>query len=92
VHVAAALADDPAELQRIASIQSERGRAIALGKFAAGVEGPPRAAAASAPVTRAPAPIRPVTGRASPVFNEYTADTQTLADYYLKQNLERQRR
>ena len=29
-------------------------------------------AAAPLPVTRAPAPVRPVTGRAAPVFNEYT--------------------
>jgi hypothetical protein len=49
--------------------------------------------AAQAPVvTRAPAPIRPVTGRVSPVFNEYTATAQEAVDYYMRQNLERQRR
>jgi hypothetical protein len=41
-------------------------------------------------VTRAPAPIRPVTGRAAPTFNEYSADAQTLVDRYMKENLERQ--
>ena len=86
--VAAALADDPEEVQRIASISSERGRAVALGKYAATVE--TRPAPRAAPVTRAPAPVRPVSGRASPTFNEYTANAQELADHYFKQNLERQ--
>jgi hypothetical protein len=91
--VAAALADDPAELQRIANIQSERGRAIALGKYAATVDDvPARAAPATPQITRAPAPIRPVTGRASPQFNEYTATADQLGDFYMKQNLERQQR
>jgi hypothetical protein len=94
VRVAAALADDPAELQRIANIESERKRAIALGKYAATVDDAPpaRAAVATPQVTRAPAPIRPVTGRASPQFNEYTATADQLGDFYMKQNLERQQR
>jgi hypothetical protein len=93
VKVTAALAADPNEVQRIANIRSERGRAIALGKYAAGLEDAPvRAAAANGAVSRAPAPIRPVTGRAAPTFNEYTADAQALVDRYMKQNLERQMR
>lgn len=91
VKVAAALAGDPEEVQRIANLRSERARAVALGKYAATVEG---ASARAAPaerhqVTRAPAPVRPVTGRAAPTFNEYTADGQTLVDRYMKQNIER---
>ena len=80
--VVAALADDPEEVQRIAGIHSERGRAIALGAYAAKLNN--GAAAAPAPVTRAPAPVRPVSGRASPTFNEYTASAQDLVDHYLK--------
>lgn len=94
VRVAAALAEDPAELKRIADIRSERGRAIALGKFAASIEGDNGAAPTrSAPtLTRAPAPVRPVTGRAAPQFNEYTADGNTLVDRYMKQAMEQRRR
>jgi hypothetical protein len=67
---------------------------VALGKYAAtlGDNGNWHArAAAPTPVTRAPAPVRPVTGRAAPVFNEYTASPEALADYYLKKDLERAR-
>lgn len=93
VRVAGALADDPAELQRIAAIKSERGRAIALGKYAASIEADGAAPPRSTPqVTRAPAPIRPVTGRAAPQFNEYTASGQDLVDRYMKQNLENRAR
>ena len=89
VRVAGALADDPSELQRIAAIKSERGRAIALGKYAATLENDGGSAPAPRQVTRAPAPIRPVTGRAAPQFNEYTADGQTLVDRYMKQDMDR---
>jgi hypothetical protein len=95
VKVTAALADDPTELQRIANIQSERGRAIALGKFAATLDadaGGTHAARPALQLTKAPPPIRPVTGRAAPQFNEYTATAEQLADRYMKQNLERQKR
>jgi hypothetical protein len=94
VRVAGALAADPEAVERIAGLHSERARAVALGKFAAtlGDNGNGHArAAAPLPVTRAPAPVRPVTGRASPVFNEYTATPEALADYYLKKDLERHR-
>jgi hypothetical protein len=95
VRVAGALAADPAEVERIANLRSERARAVALGKYAATLgadngNGHARAAA-PLPTTRAPAPVRPVTGRASPVFNEYTASPEALADYYLKKDLERHR-
>ena len=78
VKVAAALAVDPDAVQRIANLRSERARAVALGRYAAGIEDVPAdrptrvngGAAAPAPaVTRAPAPIRPVTGRVSPTFS-----------------------
>jgi hypothetical protein len=95
VKVAGALADDPEALQRISSLRTERGRAVALGKFSAMIDdaAPARVNGHSAPpipVTRAPAPVRPVTGRASPVFNEYTATDQQLADFYYNQNLQKQ--
>jgi hypothetical protein len=93
VKVAGALADDAEAMERIANLRSERARAVALGKFAASIEDAPvrvNGAAAHAPVqvTRAPAPVRPVTGRASPVFNEYTADANALVDRYMRQSLE----
>ena len=93
VRVAASLADDPAELQRIANMTGTERRAMALGRYAATIDngnGHARAAA-PLPVTRAPAPVRPVTGRASPVFNEYTAPPEQLVDVYLKRDLERAR-
>ncbi len=99
VRVAAALAADPDAVERIANLRSERARAVALGKYAATIEEAPTAApmrvnGAAAPpaVTRAPAPVRPVTGRASPQFNEYTATAQQLADFYMKQSMDRQTR
>ena len=96
VKVAAALAADPAEVERIANLRSERARAVALGKYAATIEDAPAArgnghAVPTPQMTRAPAPIRPVTGRASPQFNEYTAPPEQLVDYYLKKDLERAR-
>ena len=101
VKVAAALAADPDAVQRIAQLRTERARAVALGRYAAGIEDAPAdrpnrvngGAAAPAPaMTRAPAPIRPVTGRVSPTFNEYSATAEQLADHYMRQNLERQQR
>ena len=94
VKIAAALAEDPATLERIANIQSPHGRAVALGRFAATLDaddGAARAPRAAPQVTRTPAPIRPVTGRASPQFNEYTAPPEQLVDFYLKRDLERAR-
>jgi hypothetical protein len=94
VRVAAALADDPTELQRIVDIPSERGRAIALGRYAATLDaddGATRAPRPAPQVTRAPAPIRPVTGRASPQVNLYTMTGEQAVDYFMKENLEKQR-
>jgi hypothetical protein len=92
--VVAALHDDPDALQRISHIQNERGRAIALGKFAATIEGQDRPAAARAPVavTRAPAPVRTVTGRAAPTFDPYRATGQELVERWSKEAMESQRR
>jgi len=90
VRIAAALADDPTALERIANIQSLHGRAVALGKYAATLESEPRAVAERT-VSRAPAPIRPVTGRAAPQVNEYSMSGQQLVDRYMQQNIERQR-
>ena len=91
VRVAAALAEDPAELQRITSIQSERGRAIALGRYAASLEagdgGNGHAAQPARQVTRAPAPIRPVTGRVNPQVNEYTMNAQQLVEKWTSEDL-----
>lgn len=95
VKVAAALANDPDQVERIANLRSERARAVALGKYAATIEdsnGAAPARSAASQVTRAPAPIRPVTGRASPTFNEYTADGQTLVDRYMKADLDKRMR
>ena len=95
VKVAAALAGDPTEVQRIANLRTERARAVALGKYAATIEDGAAAsvrAASPSQLTRAPAPIRPVTGRAAPTFNEYTADGNTLVDRYMKADLEKRMR
>ena len=95
VRVAAALAADPSEVERIASLRTERARAVALGKYAATLDDAPAARPAAMPerpATRAPAPVRPVTGRAAPQFNEYTAGPQELVDRYMRQNLEQQQR
>ena len=81
--VAAALADDPESLEQIATIKTERGRAIALGKYSASLATKP--ATPARPVSRAPAPIRPVTGTARVAFNENTASPQQLVEYYSKQ-------
>jgi hypothetical protein len=43
-------------------------------------------------VTRAPAPIRPVTGRAAPQVNEYSMSGQQLVDKYMREALERRQR
>ena len=65
--VAGALAEDPRELERIAGIRTERGRAIALARYGAALESKaaaPPAAPARAPL---PAPIKPLAGpRANP--------------------------
>jgi hypothetical protein len=93
VRVTAALADDPAAVQRIASIQTLEGRAVALGKYAAQIEdGAGRAVHTPRPVTSAPPPIRTVTGRANPQFNEYAASGQDLVDKYMKDDLARRQR
>jgi hypothetical protein len=97
VRVAAALAADPDAVERIANLRSERARAVALGRYAATIEEAPARPVNGhpvppIPVTRAPAPVRPVTGRASPQFNEYTATAQQLADFYMKQSMDRQTR
>lgn len=89
VKVTAALAADPDAVQRIANIRTERGRAIALGKYAASLEDAGATSAPARPVTRAPAPIRPVNGRAAPTFNEYAADAQTLVERYAKQAMDK---
>lgn len=81
--VAAALHDDPAELERIAAIKGERGRAIALGKYAAALEDRP-ALPARTP-SRAPPPSRPVTGTARVAFDESSATSEQLVRYYSAQ-------
>lgn len=84
--IAGELHDNPAELERIAEIRSERGRAVALGQFAAKLEQRPRT------VSRAPRPPQPVTGRVNPQFNEYNASAQDLVAFYTKRAQEQQRR
>jgi hypothetical protein len=89
--VAAALHEEPEELERIAALRSERARTLELGKFAARVEGMPnlqrpRAAAA------APSPIRPVTGSARVEPDPYRMDAQQAVAYYSKLDMESRRR
>src|SRR3954468_17099251 len=89
VKVTAALAGDPEEVQRIANLRSERARAVALGKYAATLDDTARPARRAAHATQAPAPVRPVTGRASPSLNEYAADANTLVDKYMRDHMDR---
>jgi len=81
--VASALHDDPAALERIASLKTERARAIALGKYAGeisvGAHAPPPSR-----VSQAPEPIRPVNGSRA-TFNEATATTDQLIRHYERQ-------
>jgi hypothetical protein len=88
--VAAALSDDPEEMERIAALKSERWRAIALGRYAATLEAKP---APELRTSRAPAPIAPIAARGTRVaFNEYReTDADALVDYYRKQQQERRR-
>jgi hypothetical protein len=88
--VAAALADDPEAMERIAGLRTERARAIELGKFVATLENKPP------PVQRtsaAPAPIQPIAARGvRTAFNEYReTDASALAEHYAKQAMEKRR-
>lgn len=86
--VAAALRDAPEEIEHIASLRGERARAIALGQFAAKMEARP-----TRNVSRAPAPPKPIQGRANPQYNTYNeTDTNKLAQYYADQAMEQRRR
>jgi len=87
--VAAALRDDPEQLERIASLRGERARAIALGQYAAKLDAQPTRA-----VSKAPPPPKPIQrgGGVAPAFNEYAeVDASSLADFYSRQDLERRR-
>lgn len=79
--VAGSLAENPQELQRIAEIKTERGRAIALGRYSAELAArpPPPPVAQS----RAPAPIQPPSGgraRGEPDPNGSYADYQKWSE------------
>ena len=90
--VAGALADDPEELERLTAIKTERGRAIALGKYAASLPPDKPAAAPRRAISRAPAPIRPVTGAVNPEPNEYTMTADQLVAHYSKRAMDARRR
>src|SRR5580765_7586277 len=89
VKVAAALSSDPEAVERIANLRTERARAVALGKYAATVEDAPmRTAAAPRQITQAPAPVRPVTGRANPQVNEYRLSAHQLVEKYSREAMD----
>jgi hypothetical protein len=85
--VAAALADEPEELERIARLQSDRARAVELGKFAARLESKP-APPRRAQVSKAPAPIRPVSGSVNAEANPYAMSPQEAVAYFSKLDME----
>lgn len=87
--VAAALAEDPDEVERIAGLKTERARAIALGQFAAKLAARPPPPAKR--VSNAPPPIRPVTGRVNPQPNEYTMTAEQLVELYSQREMEARR-
>ena len=84
--VAAALRDAPEEVEHIASLRGERARAIALGQFAERMAGRP-----TRNVSRVPAPPKPISGRASPVFNQQQATTDQLVKFYSDEAMEKRR-
>jgi hypothetical protein len=84
VKVAAALRDAPEDLEHIASLRGERARAVALVAFAERLASKPTRA-----VSKAPAPPRPIQGRANPQFNEQAATTEQLVEHYARQDMER---
>jgi hypothetical protein len=84
--VAAALRDAPEEIEHIASLRGERARAVALGQFAEKASRPLRN------VSKAPAPPKPIAGRASPTFVQQQATTDQLVEYYAREAMERRRR
>jgi hypothetical protein len=86
--VAAALADEPEELERIAALRSDRARAIELGKFAARLETKPAPPRRAAQVSRAPAPIRPVNGSVNPSPDPYQMDPQQAVAYFSKLDMD----
>jgi len=79
--------EDPEAVERIASIKTERGRAISLGMYAALLaekEPPPRRA-----VSRAPAPIRPVNGAARTELLPQQMTSEQLVEYYSREAMAR---
>lgn len=95
VKVVAALAEDPEALQRIVDLKGAHRRAVALGKYAATVEDAApaqRSNGVERQITRAPAPVRPVTGRANPQVNEYRLNGQQLVDKYSREAMEQRTR
>lgn len=95
VRVAAALAADPDTLERIRDLRTVSARAVALGKYAATVEDAApaqRSNGAERQISRAPAPVRPVTGRANPTVNEYRLSGQQLVDKWSREAMEQRTR
>ncbi len=87
--VAFALSEDPAAVQEIVGLKTPTARAIALGKYAATIEGTPPPMPR---VSRAPAPPRQVNGTQRVEFNPYTAGNSSdgnaaLTDYYMKEQM-----
>jgi hypothetical protein len=90
--VAAALAEEPEELERIAALRSDRARAVELGKFAAKLESRPAPPRRAAQVSRAPAPIRPVNGSVNPTPDPYQMDSQQAVAYFSKLDMDSRKR
>jgi hypothetical protein len=87
--VAFALSEDPAAVEEMVKLKTPTARAIALGKYAATIEGRP---APMPRVSRAPAPPRTVNGSNRVEFNPYTAGNSAdgnsaLTDYYMKEQM-----
>jgi hypothetical protein len=89
--VAAALADDPAELRKIAETRTAAGRALALGRFAASVgaeQDEPLPTLRN--VSRAPPPPRTVgNGRVQPTVDPTRMTTDQLVDMYQREAMAR---
>jgi len=84
--IAGSLRDDPEALERIALIKGERGRAIALGQFAAKIEAEPTRHASRAPRPPAPLPA----GRSAATPNPYLMQsTDDLVRYFRAQETQK---
>ena len=86
--IVGALSDDLSELERIAAIRGERGRAIALGQYAERMTGKP-----AKQVSQAPRPIKPIeAGHVDDKVDLYKQPIDKLVDIFAKEVIDNQKK